>query len=94
MLTAALPIEWRAQSETLAAVVDGLLRPGPPEAKLAVQLGSNAEQRGVERLRQAGHRVTDVRVYGWDEPTDCEAAESLLHAVQTVVRRGYRLHLD
>jgi uroporphyrinogen-III synthase len=81
ILTTGLPVEWRAPSETLAEAVDEVLRSTPTGSHVAVQLDGNAEQRDVERLREAGYRVTDVRVYEWNEPTDTEPAARLLQAV-------------
>jgi uroporphyrinogen-III synthase len=46
-----------------------------------VQLDGNVEQEEIDRLRIAGHHVTDVRVYEWHEPLDVDPALKLLNAV-------------
>ncbi len=80
ILTAGLPVEWRAPSETLAEIVAKLLGESVTGCRVAVQLDGAAQQRQVEHLRAAGGDVLEVRVYEWTRPVDCEPALRLLDA--------------
>jgi uroporphyrinogen-III synthase len=81
ILTAGLVVAWRSPMETLREAVAEILATERPGTSVAVQLDGNAEQHEIERLRAAGYRVTDVRVYEWHEPTDIAPAVRLLDAV-------------
>jgi uroporphyrinogen-III synthase len=80
ILTAGLPVEWRAPSETLAEVVAKLLTESVAGRRVAVQLDGDAQQLQVEQLRAAGADVIAVRVYEWTRPVDCDPAIRLLDA--------------
>ncbi|MET0920573.1 MAG: uroporphyrinogen-III synthase [Acidimicrobiia bacterium] len=81
ILTAGLSVAWRSPTERLTEAVTEVLATAPAGSSVAVQLDGNVEQQEIERLRTAGHRVTDVRVYEWHEPLDAEPALRLLQAV-------------
>jgi uroporphyrinogen-III synthase len=81
ILTAGLAVAWRSPSERLTEAVTEVLVTAQPGCSVAVQLDGNIEQHEIERLQAAGHRVTEVRVYEWQEPLDAEPALRLLHAV-------------
>ena len=80
ILTAGLSVAWRAPTEALREAVDETLAASRPAASVAVQLDGNVEQREVERLRAAGYRVTDVRVYEWHAPADATPVARLVDA--------------
>jgi uroporphyrinogen-III synthase len=81
ILTAGLPVAWRAPSETLAEAVTEVIRSVPRDATVAVQLDGGVAQPEADRLRAAGYRVVDVRVYEWNQPEDDDPALRLLDAV-------------
>ncbi len=80
VLTAGLPVTWRAPSETLAEVVDELLRRSVAGRRIALQLDGNVEQRESVRLRSAGAEVLEVPVYRWTRPEDERPAVRLVEA--------------
>lgn len=80
VLTAGLPVAWRAPSETLAELVDELLRGSVERHRIALQLDGNVEQREATRLRDAGAMVFEVPVYQWTLPEDERPAVRLAEA--------------
>jgi uroporphyrinogen-III synthase len=80
ILTAGLPVAWRAPSETLAELVRELLRGSVAGRRIAVQLDGNVEQREAARLRDAGAAVFEVPVYQWTLPEDERPAVRLAEA--------------
>ncbi len=70
VLTAGLPVAWRAPSETLAELVDELLRGSVAGRRIALQLDGNTEQREAARLRSSGAVVVELPVYQWTLPED------------------------
>jgi uroporphyrinogen-III synthase len=81
ILTAGLDVAWRAPTESLREAVEEILATERPGSHVAVQLDGNAEQHEITRLREAGSRVTDVRVYEWRTPADSTPALRLLERV-------------
>jgi uroporphyrinogen-III synthase len=80
MLTAGLPVEWRAPSESLAEVVDAILTSPVEQPRVAFQLDGGMEQPEVQRLRDAGADVVEVPVYSWSLPEDERPALRLVDA--------------
>lgn len=81
ILTAGLAVAWRSPTETLREAVDETLTTATRSASIAVQLDGNVEQHEIDRLRAAGYRVTDVRVYEWHAPSDAAPVARLVDAV-------------
>ncbi len=80
VLTAGLPVAWRAPSETLAEVVERLLGEPVAGTRIALQLDGNSEQRQSERMRRAGADVVGVPVYRWTLPSDRRPALRVVEA--------------
>jgi uroporphyrinogen-III synthase len=80
VLTAGLPVAWRAPSETLTELVEQLLHESLAGSRVALQLDGNSEQRQSDRLRRAGAEVIDVPVYRWTLPPDRRPALRVVEA--------------
>jgi len=80
VLTAGLPVAWRAPSETLAELVEQLLLESLAGTRVALQLDGNSEQLQSDRMRRAGADVVDVPVYRWTLPPDRRPAIRVLQA--------------
>ncbi|AUS78202.1 uroporphyrinogen-III synthase [Actinoalloteichus sp. AHMU CJ021] len=78
---AGLPDPWTAGSETVAEVLDELLRRDLDGRRIAVQEQGEPMTEFCEALRRRGAEVIPVGVYRWTDPEDVGPLDSLIDAV-------------